>query len=96
MRIQLGDSVILTQEPSTVGIIERRQGDTLTIRFPARENRREQVSRREVRALAEVMYETRKGGDAVWKTLSLTGESTLADLVRTFGYDYPATALGIP
>ena len=87
MRIHLEDSVILTQEPSTVGIIERRQGDTLTIRFPARENRREQVSRGEVRALAEVMYETRRGGGELWKTLNLMGESTLADLVRAFGYD---------
>jgi hypothetical protein len=84
MRIQPGDSVILRQEPSTVGIIERRQGDTLTIRFPDRDNRREQVSRREMRALAEVIYEARKGGTRYGKTLSLTGGSTLADLVLTF------------
>jgi hypothetical protein len=77
MRIQPGDSVILMQEPSTVGIIERRQGDTPTLRFPDRENRRAQVSRREVCALAEVMFEARMQGNAGWKELSLTGGSTL-------------------
>jgi hypothetical protein len=86
MRIHLGDSVIRRQGPSTVGIVERRQGDTLTIRFPDHENRREQVSRREVCALAEVMYEARKRGDAVWKDLILMGGSTLAELVWAFGY----------
>jgi hypothetical protein len=74
------------QKPSTIGIIERRQGDTLTIRFPDHENRREQVSRRDVRALAEVIYEARKRGTRYGKTLSLTGGSTLADLVLTFSY----------
>ena len=74
------------QKPSTVGIIERRQGDTLTIRFPDRDNRRERVSRREMRALAEVIYEARRGGTRYGKTLSLMGGSTLADLLLTFGY----------
>jgi hypothetical protein len=86
MRIQPGDSVILVQEPFAVGIIERRQGDTLTLRFPDHENRRERASRREVRALAEVIYEARKRGTRYGKALSLTGGSTLADLVETFGY----------
>jgi hypothetical protein len=86
MRIQPGDSVILMQEPSAVGINERRQGDTLTLRFPDHENRCERVSRREVRALAEVIYEARKRGTRYGKALSLTGGSTLADLVETFGY----------
>ena len=31
------------------------------------------------------MFETRKQGRAEWKELSLTGGSTLVDLVRTFG-----------
>ncbi len=60
MTIQFGDSVIRRQGPSGVGIVEWRQGDTLTIRFPDHENRRDQVARREVCALAEVMYEARK------------------------------------
>jgi hypothetical protein len=86
MRIHLGDSVIRRQGPSTVGIVGRRQSDTLTIRFPDHENRREQVTRREVCALAEVMYEARKRGDEVWENLSLVGGSTVAELVWAFGY----------
>jgi hypothetical protein len=85
MRIHLGDSVIRRQGPSGVGIVERRQGDTLTMRFPDQENRREQASRREVCALAEVMYEARERGDEVWKNLSLVGGSTPANLFA-FGY----------
>jgi hypothetical protein len=86
MRIHLGNSVIRRQGPSTVGIVERRQGDILTIRFPDRENRRDQVSRKDVRALAEAVYEARKRGTRYGKMLSLTGGSTLAELVSAFGY----------
>jgi hypothetical protein len=87
MRIHLGDSVIRGQDSPTVAIVERRQGDTLTIRFPDHENRREQVSRGEVSALAEVICEVRKqGGTRCGKRLSLSGGSTLADLVGEFGY----------
>jgi len=41
MRIQLGDSIV--DDRGRVGIVERRQGDTLTVRFPD-EGTREHVS----------------------------------------------------
>ena len=55
MRIQLGDTIIFVDGPRRIGIVERRQGDILTVRVPVDENRREQVSRRQVRTLAEVI-----------------------------------------
>jgi SpoVK/Ycf46/Vps4 family AAA+-type ATPase len=69
-----------------VGIVERRQGDLLTVRFPDDNNRREKVPRREVRALADILYEARKRGAKYKNNFSLTGGSTLAELVEEFGY----------
>jgi hypothetical protein len=86
MRIRLGDTIVPLNEPGRVGIVERRHGGTLIARFPGEENRREQVSRRNVRGLAEVLYEKRKQGTKYKNTLSLTGGSTLRELVEEFGY----------
>ena len=85
MRIYLGDTITLVDPSRKVGIVERRQGDHLIIRFPDDDNRRQQVARTRVRALAEVLYEARAQG-RYKNQLSLTGGSTLADLVSEFGY----------
>ncbi|HUY31220.1 MAG TPA: AAA family ATPase [Pirellulales bacterium] len=87
MRVQQGDTVIRLDDPRVVGVVERRSGDTLTIRLPEDANRREQVNRDEVRPLAEAMLEARKRGTKFRNDLSLTGmKSTLAELVAAFGY----------
>jgi hypothetical protein len=86
MRIYLGDTIILVDPPRRVGIVERRQGDHLMVRFPDDDNKRQQVARTRVRALAEVLYEARTRGTKYKNHLSLTGGSTLAELVVEFGY----------
>ena len=86
MNIQIGDTVILTNDSHAVGIVERRSGDLLTIRFPDKENQRRQIPKAEVRALAEAMYEARQKGSKFRNNLSLIGSSMLADLVAAFGY----------
>src|SRR5262245_26890471 len=86
MRIQIGDTVVLVDRPNKIGIVERRQGDEMTIRFPDYDNRRERYSRNEISPLAEVMFEARRRGVTYRHSLSLTGRSTLAELVSEFGY----------
>lgn len=86
MKIHSGDTVALIEDPRTIGIVERRSGSLLTIRLPERENKREQFPRNKVRTLAELMYEARIRGTKFRHGLSLTGDSTLAQLVSTFGY----------
>src|SRR5216683_7484860 len=86
MKLLQGDTVALIRDPRTVGIVERRSGKLLTIRFPEQENSREQIPRDEVRALAEFMYEARVRGTKFRHGVSLTGDSTLAELVAVFGY----------
>jgi hypothetical protein len=88
MRIRQGDSIILVRDPKIVGIVERRDGSMLTVRFPADQNRREQFPRNELRALAEAMCEARSKGTKFRHGLSLTGGSTLSQLVAEFGQSF--------
>ncbi|MBF5043173.1 ATP-binding protein [Aggregicoccus sp. 17bor-14] len=86
MRIQLGDTVILNDRTRDIGIVERRHGNTLSIRRPDRDNLREQVAREHAKPLALAMAEARERESKFRNDLSLTGQSTLADLVSAFGY----------
>jgi len=61
MYIQLGDSVRVGEQKS-VGIVERRNANILTVRFPDNDNRREQVPRSDLRPLAVAMFEARERG----------------------------------
>lgn len=87
MKIVSGDSVVRADgDVRDVGIVERRSGSYLRVRFPGRNNEREQLLRSGVRAVAEVMYDVRHRGTKFRNDLSLTGGSTLAELVAAFGY----------
>ncbi len=85
MRVQIGDTVV-SLSGQRVGIVERRDGGTLTLRLPNEGNCRERFSRTEVRPLAAAMFDARKRGTRLKNDLSLTGTSTLAELVAAFGY----------
>ena len=85
MRIQLGDSV-WHERRRKVGVLERRQGNWLTVRWPGDGNQREQVQRGDVVPLALAIARKRREQTALTKSLSLTGTSTVADLVQFFGY----------
>ncbi|MEO2036763.1 MAG: ATP-binding protein [Planctomycetaceae bacterium] len=85
MRVQIGDTVIFLKG-QRIGIVERRDGGTLTLRLPNDGNCRERFAREEVRPLAEAMCDARKRGTKFRNDLSLTGSSTLAELVEAFGY----------
>ncbi|MBL0695653.1 ATP-binding protein [Comamonas sp. JC664] len=56
------------------------------LRWPERNGQRETIPRNDVQCLAEAMAEARQSSKAFSTTLSLTGASTLADLVSRFGY----------
>lgn len=71
MRVQIGDTVIVEKAPNKIGIVENRQGDLMTIRFPDYDNKREKYGRREIRHLAEVMHEARRRGKKYKNSLSL-------------------------
>jgi len=85
VRVQVGDTVV-SSNGQRVGIVERRDGGTLTLRLPNEGNCRERFSRAEVRPLAAAMFDARKRGTRFENGLSLTGASTLAELVAAFGY----------
>ena len=86
MNIMIGDTIVTDYRE--IGIVENRSGSTLTIRFPDDGNRREQTVRSQVRPLAELVYEARVNERriALRSTISMVGNSTLADLVALFGY----------
>lgn len=85
MRVQVGDTVVFLNG-QRVGIVERRDGGELTLRVPHEGNYRASFSREAVRPLAEAMFDARKRGTKFRNDLSLTGMSTLAELVAAFGY----------
>lgn len=85
MRVQVGDTVVFLNG-QRVGIVERREGGELTLRVPHEGNYRASFSREAVRPLAEAMFDARKRGTKFRNDLSLTGMSTLAELVAAFGY----------
>jgi SpoVK/Ycf46/Vps4 family AAA+-type ATPase len=86
MRIRQGDTVIIGDNSHAVAIVERHNGSELVIRRPDEGNQRAIVDRKEVRLLAAVMHAARERGTKFRNDLSLTGESTMADLVNAFGY----------
>lgn len=87
MRVQRGDTVMFLQgDPRDVGVVEGRTGSSLSVRFPGRGNKRESVDRSQLRALADAIFEAREKGTKFRNDLSLTGGSTLAELVAAFGY----------
>ncbi|AKQ64560.1 Cell division protein FtsH [Myxococcus hansupus] len=85
MRVIKGDTVI-HRRSREVGIVERRDGNHVVLRWPERNGQRETIARNDVQCLAEVMAEARQASKLFSTTLSLTGTSTLADLVSRFGY----------
>src|SRR5262245_12590551 len=86
MKALVGDTVV--DDDRDIGIIEGRDRNMLTIRYPARGNQRFRKSRDQVQHLAERIRQARLEGKPlqVGVKISLTGESTLADLVGLFGY----------
>ena len=87
MKVLPGDSVV--DHRRDVGIAESRSGTILTIRFPSHANAREKRHRSEVRHLAELIFEAKNEGRPLQlrgASISLRGDSTLADLVALFGY----------
>ena len=85
MRVQVGDTVTISGRQG-IGIVERRDGLDLTLRLPHERNCRSTFQRDAVRPLAEAMFDARKRGTKYSNDLSLTGASTLAELVAAFGY----------
>jgi MoxR-like ATPase len=87
MKVMLGDTVVLKDEPGgPIAIVTQRSGGTLTVRRPDRDNQLEKVARDAVAPLALWMAQAREDKTKFSNTLSLTGSSTLADLVGKFGY----------
>ena len=86
MRIYVGDSVVVDERTRAVGILERRDGNQVVVRRPDLGNQREYFSRGDVKPLAGLMAEARARGSKYKNDLSLTGQSTLAQLVEEFGY----------
>jgi hypothetical protein len=86
MNILLGDSVV--DQDRRIGIVENRSGSQLTIRYPGQGNIRERRHRSEVSPLAQLMYAARTTGKPlqIGRAISLTGDSTLSELVSLFGY----------
>ena len=58
----------------------------MTVRLPQEGNRRIAFSREEIRPLAAAMFDARSKGTRLRNDLSLTGNSTIAQLVGAFGY----------
>ena len=85
MRVKVGDTVVFSNGQH-VGVVERRDGGALTLRLPHERNQRVSLPRGDVKPLAEAMFEARKRGTKFRNNISLTGSSTLADLVSVFGY----------
>lgn len=86
MKAIVGDSVV--DDDRDIGIIESRDRNLMTIRYPARGNHRYKKTRDQVEHLAERIRQARVEGKPlqVGSNISLTGESTLAELVGLFGY----------
>lgn len=86
MRLMRGDTVKHKRKAQQIGIVERHNGTQVVVRWPERNNERETVSRDDVEALAEVIAKARKEQRKLTNALSLTGGSTVAELVEYFGY----------
>jgi hypothetical protein len=86
MKALVGDTVV--DDDRDIGIIESRERNLLTIRYPDRGNQRVRKTRDQVQHLAERIRQARLEGKPlqVGAKISLTGDSTLADLVGLFGY----------
>ena len=86
MKIVVGDTVV--DQNSQIGIVESRSGSQVTVRYPVRQNVRERKDRTEIQPLAELIYLARNTGKPlqIGRAISLTGNSTLAELVTMFGY----------
>nr|WP_253895316.1 ATP-binding protein [Corallococcus exercitus] len=83
----IGDTVVLKhQTGNPIGIVTRRNGNTLTVRLPLQDNTLERVSRSDVEPLALGMADARRRQAKFSNSLSLAGQSSLADLVKAFGY----------
>ncbi|NRD44237.1 AAA family ATPase [Corallococcus exiguus] len=87
MKVLIGDTVVLKQQAGNpIGIVTRRNGNTLTVRLPWQDNTLERVSRSDVEPLAVGMADARKRQAKFSNSLSLAGQSSLAELVKAFGY----------
>ncbi|MGE6759807.1 AAA family ATPase [Corallococcus interemptor] len=87
MKVLIGDTVVLKQQAGNpIGIVTRRNGNTLTVRLPWQDNALERVSRSDVEPLAVGMADARKRQAKFSNSLSLAGQSSLAELVKAFGY----------
>ncbi|MFP2925401.1 AAA family ATPase [Pyxidicoccus sp. 3LG] len=87
MKVMLGDTVVLKEESGNpIAIVTQRSGGTLTVRRPDRDNQLEKVQRDAVAPLALKMAQAREDKTRFSNSLSLTGSSTLAELVGKFGY----------
>ncbi len=86
MKALVGDTVV--DDDRNIGIIESRDRNLLTIRYPGRGNQRVRKSRDQVQHLAERIRQARHEGKPlqVGVKISLAGDSTLAELVGVFGY----------
>ena len=93
MRVKVGDTVVFSNN-QRIGIVERRDGGGLTLRLPQEGNLRTSLPRGDVKPLAEAMFEARKRGTKFRNDISLTGASTLAELVAAFGYATQQLRLG--
>ncbi|RKH46676.1 ATP-binding protein [Corallococcus sicarius] len=87
MKVMIGDTVVFKhQSGSPIGIVTRRSGATLTVRLPLQDNALERVSRADVEPLALWLADARRRQTKFSNTLSLVGQSSLSELVKTFGY----------
>ncbi len=86
MKALVGDTIV--DDDRDIGIIEGRNSNILTIRYPSRGNQRFRKTRDQVQHLAERIRQARLEGRPlqVGVNISLVGDSTLADLVGLFGY----------
>ena len=86
MNIMIGDTIVT--DDRDIGIVENREGNFLTVRFPDLGNQRDHVPRKRATPLADVICQARIDGRrlALPNAISLVGSSTLAELVALFGY----------
>ncbi len=84
MKLQLGDSVF-HEKQRAVGVVEARSGGQLAVRW-ADSSQREWISRADVTPLAVAIAKAKRGEHKFSNDLSISGGSTVAELVAYFGY----------
>jgi hypothetical protein len=94
IKLRLGDTLLILTKPKKIALVEHLGRKEIIVRLPQDKNRRLTVSRKEVCLLAEALASALRKGVRAPVSISLTGRSTIADLINVFGYEakrFPST-----